>query len=80
MAVPAEEVHTMASMLNKLTRFAQSPECRRAISSFTNRGTTGGRTTSGRGMRTTGRSVPASGGTGGMLGKLASGLMNGRRR
>jgi hypothetical protein len=70
----------MASMLNKLTRFAQSPEGRRTISGFTNRGTGGTRGTSGRGMRSTGRGVPSSGGTGGMLGKLASGFLSGRRR
>lgn len=69
----------MGSMLNKLTRFANSPEGRRTISSFTNRGTTGA-PRSGRGMRTSGRSMPAGGGAGGMLGKLAGGLMGGRRR
>ncbi len=71
----------MASMFDKLSRFANSPEGRRTISSFTNRGGTTGtsRTASGRGTRATGRGAP-SGGAGGMLGKLASGLMSGRRR
>ena len=69
----------MGSMLNKLTRFANSPEGRRTISGFTNRGTGGAPRTTGRGMRTSGRGVPA-GGAGGMLGKLAGGLLGGRRR
>ena len=79
MAESTEEDHTMGSMLNKLTRFANSPEGRRTISGLTNRGTGTPRTGTGRGMRTTGRSTSA-GGAGGMLGKLAGGLLGGRRR
>lgn len=68
----------MGSMLNKLTRFANSPEGRRTISGLTNRGTGGAPRTTGRGTRSSGRGV--SGGGGGMLGKLAGGLMGGKRR
>ena len=65
----------MGSFLSKAKRFASSPEGRRAIGGLTNRGTgTTGRTTR------AGRSTPAAGGAGGTLGRLASGLLGGRRR
>ena len=66
----------MGSFLSKAKRFASSPEGRRAISGLTNRGTG---TSTGRTTRA-GRSTPAAGGAGGTLGRLASGLLGGRRR
>ncbi|CAA9246129.1 MAG: hypothetical protein AVDCRST_MAG20-1985 [uncultured Acidimicrobiales bacterium] len=66
----------MASFLNKVTRFANSPEGRRAIGGLTNRGT-GAPTGRARGGR---RATPTAGGSGGTLGRLAGGLLGGRRR
>jgi hypothetical protein len=65
----------MGSLLNKVTRFANSPEGRRAVSGLRNRGTAAGR-----GGRAAGGGTAAGGGGGGMLGRLAGGLLGGRRR
>lgn len=58
-------------LLNKITRFASSPQGRRAINSATSGGTR-------RGTRTTRRGATTSGGGG--LGRLASSFLGGRRR
>lgn len=66
-------------LLNKITNFARSPEGRRTISGLTNRGTSG--TAGGMGGTTGGTTGGAAGrGTGGMLRKVAGGLLGGRRR
>lgn len=60
------------SLLNKVSRFANSRQGRQAINSATN---------GGRSSRTgTGRRSTRSSSGGGMLGKLAGGLLGGRRR
>ena len=71
-------------LMDKVTRFASSPQGRRTISGFMNRGTTtGGGTTAGGGMPVSGSGSPTARGTGGgagMVGRLASGLLRNRRR